>query len=58
MWKDGLEGKENIEMKVYDRLNHLFMAGEGPSTPEDYAMEANMDEAVIIDVCEWIMKMC
>lgn len=58
MWKDGLMGKGNIETKVYERLNHLFMAGEGPSTPEDYAMEGNVDEAVIVDICEWIVKMC
>ena len=37
MCKEGLKEKENVEMKVYQGLNHLLMAGEGPSTPEDYA---------------------
>jgi alpha-beta hydrolase superfamily lysophospholipase len=58
IWKEGLKEKENIEMKVYEGLNHLFMAGEGPSTPEDYALEGHVNEAVIIDICEWIKKRC
>lgn len=54
LWKEGLKGKENVEMKVCEGLNHLFMAGEGPSTPEDYAVEGHVDEAVNLDICEWI----
>ncbi len=56
IWKDGLKGKEGLEMKVYEGLNHLLMAGEEPPTPEDYAQEGHVDEAVIVDICEWIKK--
>lgn len=58
MWKEGLEGKENIEIKVGEGLNHLFMAGQGPSTPDDYALEGHVEEAVVMDVCEWIKNNC
>jgi hypothetical protein len=37
-------------------LNHLLMAGEGPSTPEDYSVEGHVDEAVVVAICEWIKK--
>jgi uncharacterized protein len=58
MWKEGLEGKENIEIKVGEGLNHLFMAGQGPSTPDDYALEGHVEEVVVMDVCEWIKNNC
>jgi uncharacterized protein len=56
LWKEGLEEKENVEMKIYEGLNHLFVAGEGPSTPEDYTAEGHVEDAVVMDVCEWIKK--
>ena len=30
------------------------MAGEGPSRPTEYFREANVAEAVIMDIAEWI----
>jgi hypothetical protein len=53
-WKEGLEGKVNVDVKVCEGLNHLFMAGEGRSTPEDYAVEGHVDETAVIAICEWI----
>jgi uncharacterized protein len=58
MWEKGLEGKENIEIKVYERLNHLFMVGEGPSTPDEYGLEDHVKEAVVMDISAWIKKLC
>jgi hypothetical protein len=58
MWKEGLEGKENTEIKVYEGLNHFFMADQGPSTPDDSALERHVDEAVVMGVCEWIKNSC
>ena len=57
-WMEGLEGKVNVDIKVCGRLNHLFMAGEGPSTPEEYAVEGHVDEAVVTAICQWIKKRC
>ncbi|KAE9371081.1 alpha/beta-hydrolase [Stipitochalara longipes BDJ] len=55
-WKEGLKDKDTVEIKVYEGLNHLFLAGEGPSTPEDYAVEEHVEEAAVMDICEWIKK--
>jgi uncharacterized protein len=53
-WKEGLEGKENVDMKVYEGLDHLFIHREGVSNAEDYAVEGHVDEGIIRDICAWI----
>jgi pimeloyl-ACP methyl ester carboxylesterase len=53
-WKEGLGGRENVDMKVYEGLNHLFIAGKGVSTAEDYAVEGHVDEDIIRDIYAWI----
>lgn len=40
--------------KQYPALNHLFMAGEGPSLPAEYATPCHVDAAVIADIAAWI----
>ncbi|PMD36318.1 hypothetical protein L207DRAFT_637446 [Hyaloscypha variabilis F] len=55
-WEEGLKAKVNVDIKVCEGLNHLLMAGEGPSTPEDYSVEGHVDEAVVVAICEWIKK--
>jgi pimeloyl-ACP methyl ester carboxylesterase len=55
-WKEGLKGKKNVTLKVYGGLNHLFLSGEGPSTPDDYALEEHVDEKVVVDICTWIKE--
>jgi dienelactone hydrolase len=53
-WEAGLKGHPDVTIKRYPKLNHLFMAGEGPCLPTEYFREANIDEAVIIDIAQWI----
>lgn len=53
-WEAGLKGHPDVTIKRYPKLNHLFMAGEGPCLPTEYFREANVDEAVIIDIAQWI----
>lgn len=54
MWRRALGNKENVTFKVYESLNHLFMFGEGPSTPLEYQQPANVAIEVIEDIAEWI----
>lgn len=54
IWYDSLRDKENVSFKVYDDLNHLFMSGEGPSTPFEYQQPANVAAKVIEDIAKWI----
>lgn len=52
-WKQNLtEG--NATFKLYDDLNHLFLYGEGKSSPEEYNNYSNIPEEVIKDISQWI----
>jgi hypothetical protein len=43
-----------VTFKLYPKLNHLFIAGEGKSTPDEYAQPGHVEETVVADIAEWI----
>lgn len=49
-WKKALDGKPKARLVTYPKLNHLMIAGEGPSGPEEYKLAGHVDEAVIVDI--------
>ncbi|MEG0238598.1 alpha/beta fold hydrolase [Anaerorhabdus sp.] len=52
-WKKLSEGKDNVMMKSYPGLSHLFMPSiEG--TTADYQIPAQVDQQVIDDMVKWI----
>lgn len=53
-WKEGLSGRGNVTFKFYENLNHLFMFGVGTSSPAEYQIASNVDQAVVEDIAEWI----
>jgi dienelactone hydrolase len=53
-WKAALGGQNNATLKLYPDLNHLFIAGSGPSLPSEYDRPGHVDEQVIADVAAWI----
>ena len=53
-WKDALDNKENASFKVFPELNHLFIAGEGKSSPQEYMVEGHVEKEVIDSIAEWI----
>ncbi len=53
-WKKALSGKPNVSFKTYPKLNHLFMTGEGPSSPAEYAKPGHVAPQVIADIAAWI----
>jgi dienelactone hydrolase len=53
-WKTALANRQNVTLKTYANLNHLFVAGTGPSSPEEYTQAGNVDEIVITDIAAWI----
>jgi dienelactone hydrolase len=53
-WKTVLQEKENISFKLYPQLNHLFMTGEGPSTPQEYQVKGHVSQDVIDDIVKWL----
>jgi pimeloyl-ACP methyl ester carboxylesterase len=55
-WRAGLDGRHDVEFRVYDDANHLFFSGNGPSTPEEYAVPGIVDPAVITDIADWMKR--
>jgi dienelactone hydrolase len=53
-WKAALGTQPKVTFKLYPKLNHLFIAGEGKSTPEEYEQPGHVAETVVTDIAEWI----
>lgn len=54
IWKKELGSLENVKLISYPNLNHLFMSGEGKSTPEEILKPNNVSKAIIDDIINWI----
>jgi dienelactone hydrolase len=55
-WQRALGSRANVQLKSYPALNHLFIAGTGPSTPAEYNQAGHVDEAVVRDIGAWITR--
>jgi dienelactone hydrolase len=53
-WKEALGAQSKVTFKLYPKLNHLFIAGEGKSTPDEYEQPGHVAKAVVVDIAEWI----
>ncbi|HEY0512347.1 MAG TPA: alpha/beta fold hydrolase [Thermoanaerobaculia bacterium] len=56
-WKKALAGRPNVTLTTYPKLNHLFIEGEGKSTPAEYEKPGHVSEAVIADITDWINRL-
>jgi len=57
LWRKALSSRKNVKFKWYDKLNHLFIEGEGKSTPAEYETAGNVARIVIEDIADWIKKL-
>jgi dienelactone hydrolase len=55
-WRRAIGSRANVQLKSYPALNHLFIAGSGPSTPVEYQRPGHVEEAVVADIAGWIKK--
>ena len=55
-WKQSLDGRPNVVLRNYPKLNHLFIEGAGRSTPAEYNIAGHVAAEVIADIAEWIDK--
>lgn len=53
-WRAELASRKDVTFKTYPKLYHLFIAGDGPSTPAEYMIPGFVDEQVIRDIAQWI----
>lgn len=56
LWQQVLQGKSDVEYRSYPSLNHLFMEGEGPSTPLEYQTKSHVAGYVIDDMATFILQ--
>ncbi len=50
IYRDKLSMKPNFKFKAYPDLNHLFMTGQGKSTPMEYGIKGRVSEDVLDDI--------
>ncbi|GFF66464.1 hypothetical protein CNMCM8927_004850 [Aspergillus lentulus] len=46
--------RQNMHFRLYEKLNHLFVPGEGKSTPAEYDIRGSVDVAVVDDIERWV----
>ncbi len=56
IWRKALSGRENASFFLYPTLNHLFMTGEGPSSPMEYQIEGHVAEEVLDDIQKFVKR--
>ena len=56
LWKTNLKDNKKASFISYPKLNHLFMSGEKPSDPKEYAIKGIVDEKVIEDIKIFIIQ--
>ncbi len=56
-WKKALAGRNDVEFKLYPKLNHLFIEGKGIPTPAEYTQLAGSIALYVIeDIAAWIKR--
>ncbi len=55
-WQAALKGVKRATLKSYPKLNHLFVAGEGPGTPDEYEKAGHVDREVVEDVATFVER--
>jgi dienelactone hydrolase len=53
-YKKALKDHSGVTLISYPKLNHLFIAGEGPSTPAEHDRPAHVDAEVVQDIAKWM----
>lgn len=56
-WRAALGSRANVTLRSYPNLNHLFIAGTGPSLPEEYFRPGYVDGDVVADIARWILSL-
>lgn len=54
--RSSLQGKANAEFRLYESLNHCFVAGQDPSRPAEYNCPGNVEYDVIQDISQWVRE--
>ena len=55
-WQKALGGKDSVTLKSYPALNHLFITGQGKSTPSEYGKPGHVAAEAITDIAGWVSR--
>ncbi len=55
-WRAALADRRDTQLRSFAQLNHLFIAGEGRSTPAEYQTAGRVADAVIDDIAAFVMQ--
>ena len=53
-WRTALAGRDNVTIREYPALDHLLLAGTGPSRPAEYAVPGHVAPELVADLAAWI----
>ena len=53
-WRGGFHDNAKVEFKLYEKLNHLGIAGEGDGNIAEYTNPGHVDAQLIDDVATWV----
>lgn len=53
-WRGGFHDNAKVEFKLYEKLNHLGIAGEGDGNLAEYGNPGHVDAQLIDDVAAWV----
>lgn len=54
LWKEKLKDKTDASFRLYPKLNHFFIAGEGESMPQEYMKRGNVAKEVVDDIASFV----
>jgi hypothetical protein len=55
-WHEELNKHKNVTYQYYQKLNHLFLEGEGTPNPKEYDVPGHIPQYVIDDLVKFIFK--
>jgi dienelactone hydrolase len=55
-WQTALAGRRDVMFRTYPTLNHLFLEGEGKSTPSEYETAARVPVYVLDDIASFVKR--
>jgi len=54
IWQQKLAKRSDVTFHSFPMLNHLFMAGSGPSMPAEYEIRSNVAKEVADEISSWL----
>lgn len=54
-WEKALVASPSVTKKVYPALNHILIAGEGPSSGDEYSIAGKVSDELILDMADWVL---